>query len=156
MNENRPKSEIILYQTEDGATRVEVGLQDETVWLNLAQRADLFQRDKSSIFKHVQNIFAEGELSSAGTVANFAIVQSEGEREVAREIDHYNLDVIISVGYRVKSHRGTEFRISATQRLREFIIKGFTLDDDLASSSALTLNPQTAFSSTIAYLPLLE
>ena len=123
-------SEFILYQTEDGVTRIEVRLQDETVWLTLGQMADLFQRDKSGIFKHVQNIFEEGELFPRGTVANFAIVQSEGGREVAREIDHYNLDVIISVGYRVKSHRGTQFRIWATQRLREYIIKGFTLDDD--------------------------
>ncbi len=130
MTENQPTSEIILYQTEDGVTRVEVRLQNETVWLTLAQMADLFQRDKSSIFKHVQNIFEEGELPSEGTVANFAIVQSEGERKVARGIDHYNLDVIISVGYRVKSHRGTQFRIWATQRIREYIIKGFTLDDD--------------------------
>ena len=130
MNENQPKSEIILYQTEDGVTRVEVRLQGETVWLTLAQMAALFQRDRSGILKHVQNIFEEGELSATGTVANFALVQSEGGREVAREIDHYNLDVIISVGYRVKSHRGTQFRIWATQRLREYIIKGFTLDDD--------------------------
>jgi hypothetical protein len=130
MNENQPKSEIILYQTEDGVTRVEVRLQDETVWLTLAQMAELFQRDKTSVFKHVQNIFKEGELPSDRTVANFAIVQSEGGREVSREIDHFNLDVIISVGYRVKSHRGTQFRIWATQRLREYIIKGFTLDDD--------------------------
>ena len=130
MNENLPKSEIILYQTEDGVTRVEVRLQDETVWLTLVQMAELFQRDRSGILKHVQNIFEEGELSSTGTVANFALVQLEGGREVAREIDHYNLDVIISVGYRVKSHRGKQFRIWATQRLREYIIKGFTLDDD--------------------------
>ena len=122
MSKNQPNSEIILYQTEDGVTRVEVRLKDETVWLTLAQIAELFQRDKSSIFKHVQNIFEEGELLSEGTVANIAIVQSEGGREVSREIDHYNLDVIISVGYRVKSHRGTQFRIWATQRLREYMI----------------------------------
>ena len=130
MNKNQPKSEIILYQTEDGVTRVEVRLQDETVWLTVAQMAELFQRDRSSIFKHIQNIFEEGELSSERTVANFATVQIEGGREVSRETDHFNLDVIISVGYRVKSHRGTQFRIWATQRLREYIIKGFTLDDD--------------------------
>ena len=97
MNENQPKSEIILYQTEDGVTRVEVRLQGETVWLTLAQMADLFQRDRSGILKHVQNIFEEGELSATGTVANFALVQSEGGREVAREIEHYNLTVIISM-----------------------------------------------------------
>jgi hypothetical protein len=130
MNENDSKSEIILYQTEDGTTRVEVRLQDETVWLTVAQIAELFQRDRTSIFKHIQNIFEEAELSPEQTVANFATVQTEGKREVLREIDHFNLDVIISVGYRVKSHRGTQFRIWATQRLREYIIKGFTLDDD--------------------------
>jgi hypothetical protein len=130
MNANQPQSEIILYQTEDGVTRVEVRLQGETVWLSLAQMAKLFQRDRSSIFKHIQNVFEEGELSSERTVAKFATVQTEGGRAVSREMDHFNLDVIISVGYRVKSHRGTQFRIWATQRLREYIIKGFTLDDD--------------------------
>ncbi len=96
MNENQPKSEIILYQTEDGVTRVEVRLQDETVWLTVAQMAELFQRDRTSVFKHIQNIFDEGELSPERTVANFATVQTEGGREVSRDVDHFNLDVIIS------------------------------------------------------------
>jgi len=124
------ESQILLYQTEDGQTRLEVRLQKDTVWLSLNQMADLFQRDKSVISKHIKNIFEEGELSPDSTVANFATVQSEGSRQVTRDIETYNLDVIISVGYRVHSHRGTQFRIWATQRLREYIIKGFTLDDE--------------------------
>ena len=122
--------DVILYQTEDGRTRLQVRLQGETVWLSLNQLADLFQRDKSVISKHIRNVFAEGELRPEATVAKFATVQSEGGRTVEREIEFYNLDVIISVGYRVKSHRGTQFRIWATQRLREYIVKGFTMDDE--------------------------
>jgi hypothetical protein len=121
--------EFLLYQTEDGKTRVQVRLGQDTVWLSLNQMADLFQRDKSVISKHIANVFAEGELTTEGTVANFATVQQEGTREVTRSIEYYNLDVIISVGYRVKSLRGTQFRMWATQRLREYIVKGFTLDD---------------------------
>ena len=122
--------DLILYQTEDGRTRLQVRLDGETVWLSLNQLADLFQRDKSVISKHIRNVFAEGELSPGATVAKFATVQREGGRSVEREIEFYNLDVIISVGYRVKSHRGTQFRIWATQRLREYIVKGFTMDDE--------------------------
>jgi len=99
-------------------------------WLSLGQIAELFQRDKSVISRHIKNIFDEGELPPGGTVATSATVQREGSREVIREVEYFNLDVIISVGYRVKSHRGTQFRIWATQRLREYIIKGFTLDDE--------------------------
>ena len=122
--------DLILYQTEDGQTRLQVRLEGETVWLSLNQMADLFQRDKSVISKHIKNVFEEREFAPDSTVAKFATVQSEGGREVSREIEFYNLDVIISVGYRVKSHRGTQFRIWATQRLREYIIKGFTMDDE--------------------------
>jgi hypothetical protein len=125
-----PQSSLILYQTEDGQTKVEVRLVNETVWLSAGQMAELFQRDKSTISRHIDNIFAEGELTPEATVARFATVQTEGGREVTRDIEFYNLDVIISVGYRVKSHRGTQFRIWATKRLREFIVKGFTLDDE--------------------------
>jgi len=109
---------------------IEVRLENETVWLSLNQLADLFQRDKSVISKHIKNAFDEGELRSEATVAKFATVQTEGNQTVSREIEYYNLDVIISVGYRVKSQRGTQFRIWATQRLREYIVKGFTLDDE--------------------------
>ena len=122
--------EFLLYTTEDGIAKLEVQLVDETAWLSLTQMAELFQRDKSVISRHIKNIYEEGELSPQATVANLATVQQEGKRSVARDIEHYNLDVIISVGYRVKSHRGTQFRIWATQRLREYLIKGFTLDDE--------------------------
>jgi hypothetical protein len=123
-------SSLILYQTEDGQTRIEVRLLDETVWLSQAQMAELFNKDKRTISEHIQNIFKEGELTLEGTVRKFRIVQIEGTREVVREIDHYNLDAIISVGYRVTSHRGTQFRIWATARLKEYLIKGFALDDE--------------------------
>ena len=125
-----PPAAILLYQTEDGQTRLDVTLRDDTVWLSLNQLADLFQRDKSVISRHIKNIFDEGELVPEATVANFATVQPEGDRTVERQVEHFNLDVIISVGYRVKSHRGTQFRIWATQRLRDYLVKGFVLDDD--------------------------
>ena len=125
----RREAEFLLYQTEDGHTRVEVRFDGETAWLSLGQMAELFQRDKSVISRHIKNVFEEGELSPEGTVAKSATVQREGSREVTRDVEYFNLDVIISVGYRVKSHRGTQFRIWATQRLREYIIKGFALDD---------------------------
>ena len=122
--------EIIIYQTEDGLTRISVNLYEETVWLTLDQMAELFQRDKSTISRHIKNIFTEGELVREATVAKFATVQSEGDRQVERLIDYYNLDVIISVGYRVKSLRGTQFRIWAASVLKEYMIKGFALDDE--------------------------
>ena len=124
-------TELIIYQTEDGQTKIDVRMENETVWLSLDQMAELFQRDKSTVSRHIKNIFAEGELSESATVANFATVQSEGERAVSRNITHYNLDVIISVGYRVKSLRGTQFRIWANTILKEYLIKGFTMNDDL-------------------------
>ncbi|MEZ5314880.1 MAG: virulence RhuM family protein [Chlamydiales bacterium] len=130
MDSSLGDSSFILYQTEDSQTRVEVHLLDETVWLTQAQMAELFSKDKRTISEHIQNIFKEGELLTDSTVRNFRIVQKEGTREVSRLVDHYNLDVIISVGYRVKSHRGTQFRIWATARLKEYLIKGFTLDDE--------------------------
>jgi hypothetical protein len=125
------KSEIIMYQTADGLTKIEVELSGETVWLSLDQMADLFQRDKSTVSRHIKNIYTEGELDRGATVANFATVQKEGDRQVERLIDYYNLDVIISVGYRVKSLRGTHFRIWATTVLKEYIKKGFAMNDDL-------------------------
>ena len=123
-------AEILLYQADDGRTRLEVRFDGDTAWLSLGQLATLFQRDKSVISRHIKNVFDEGELKVEATVAKSATVQLEGPREVTREVEYFNLDVIISVGYRVKSHRGTQFRIWATQRLREFIVKGFTLDDE--------------------------
>lgn len=124
------KGEIIMYQTEDGLTEIQTTLVDDTVWLSIDQMAELFQRDKSTISRHIKNIYAEKELSEQGTVANFATVQTEGERQVARNITYYNLDVIISVGYRVKSLRGTQFRIWANGILKEYLKKGFAMDDD--------------------------
>lgn len=124
------KSEIILYQTTDGATKIDVRLEDETVWLNQNQLETLFQTDRTSIVKHIKNIYESGELSEEATCAKIAQVQQEGKRKVTRNISFYNLDLIISVGYRVQSHVATHFRIWATQRLREYIVKGFALDDE--------------------------
>jgi hypothetical protein len=124
-------SEIIIYQSEEGTTKVEVRMEGETVWLTLNQLVELFQKAKSTISEHIKNIFEEGELPfNEATVRKFRTVQNEGERTVERDLEYFSLDVIISVGYRVKSHRGTQFRIWATNRLREYIIKGFTLDDE--------------------------
>jgi len=123
-------SEIILYQTADGQTKIDVRLEDETVWLNQNQLEDLFQTDRTSIVKHIKNIYESGELSEEATCAKIAQVQMEGNRKVTRQISFYNLDLIISVGYRVQSHVATHFRIWATQRLREYIVKGFALDDE--------------------------
>jgi len=128
MEENT--SEIILYEANDGQTKVEVRFDDETVWLSLNQIAELFGRDKSVISRHLKNIFAEGELDESSTVAKNATVQIEGEREVKREIEYYNLDAVIAVGYRANSKTATQFRIWATKQLRELIVKGFVLDDE--------------------------
>ncbi len=122
--------EVVVYQTADGLTRIDVKFEDETVWLTLDQMSELFQRDKSTVSRHIRNAFSEGELNPSATVANFATVQTEGNRQIERQITYYNLDVIISVGYRVKSNTGTHFRKWATQRLKEYIIKGFTMDDE--------------------------
>ena len=121
---------MIIYTTEDGLTKIETTFDEDTVWLSIDQMAELFQRDKSTISRHIKNIYSEGELVREGTVAFFATVQMEGDRQVAREICYYNLDVIISVGYRVKSKRGTQFRIWATNILKEYMRKGFALDDE--------------------------
>ena len=129
MEDNR--GQILLYQTPDGESRIEVRLEGETVWLNLEQMAELFQRNKSTISRHIKNVFEEGELSADSTVAFFATVQTEGKRKVEREIAFYNLDMIISVGYRVHSYRGVQFRMWATKVLKEYIVKGFVLNDDL-------------------------
>lgn len=124
------KNEILMYTTEDGTVKIEVTMDSETVWLNLNQMCELFQRDKSVISRHIKNIFSEGELEQDSAVAFFATVQNEGGRNIERKIAYYNLDVIISVGYRVKSLRGTQFRKWALKILKEYMIKGFALDDD--------------------------
>ncbi|MEY2828763.1 MAG: hypothetical protein RIQ33_621 [Bacteroidota bacterium] len=123
-------SEIIIYQNPDGNIKIDVRLEEETVWLTIEQMATLFGKGRSTIAEHVANVYEEGELEQNPTCRKFRQVRNEGTREVERGIDHYNLDVIISVGYRVKSPQGTQFRIWATQRLKEYIIKGFALNDD--------------------------
>ena len=125
------KGLFLLYQTPDGESKIEVKLQDDTVWLSLDQMAELFQRNKSTISRHIKNVLEEGELLADSTIANFATVQNEGKRHVERQITYYNLDMIISVGYRVHSYRGVQFRIWATKVLKEYIVKGFALNDDL-------------------------
>lgn len=125
------ENEIIIYQTQDGQTKIDVRLENETVWLTQTQMAELFQTTKQNVSSHIKNIFEEGELSENSTVKDYLTVQQEGNRKVSRNISYYNLDVIISVGYRVKSLRGTQFRIWATQVLKEYMKKGFALNDDL-------------------------
>lgn len=124
------KSDILIYQNADGNIKIDVRLEEETVWLTQDQMATLFGKGRSTVAEHIGNVFEEGELEQNRTCRKFRQVRMEGNREVEREIDHYNLDVIISVGYRVKSPQGTKFRIWATQRLKEYIIKGFSLNDD--------------------------
>lgn len=125
------ENEIIIYQTQDGQTKIDVRIENETVWLTQNQMAELFQTTKQNISQHIKNIFEEGELTEDSTVKDYLTVQNEGSRKVSRNVTHYNLDVIISVGYRVKSLRGTQFRIWATQVLKEYMKKGFALNDDL-------------------------
>ena len=125
------KGQFLLYQTPDGDSQIEVKLQNDTVWLSLDQMAELFQRNKSTISRHIKNVLEDGELQEEATIANFATVQNEGTRKVERTIAYYNLDMIISVGYRVHSYRGVQFRIWATKVLREYIVKGFAMNDDL-------------------------
>jgi hypothetical protein len=122
-----PGGEFLFYQTEDGRTRLQVRVQDETVWLSLNQLAELFQRDKSVISRHINNVFDEGELVRERVVANYATTAADGK---TYQVEFFNLDVIISVGYRVKSPQGTQFRIWSTQRLKEYIVKGFAMDDE--------------------------
>ena len=123
-------TKIIIFKTEDEKISVDARFDEETAWLSLDQMATLFERDKSTVSRHIKNVYDEGELKQSATVAKIATVQTEGGRQVERQIEYYNLDVIISVGYRVKSLRGTQFRQWATKRLNEYIRKGFTLDDE--------------------------
>ena len=125
------KGQFLLYQTPNGDSQIEVKLQNDTVWLSLDQMAELFQRNKSTISRHIKNVLEDGELQEEATIANFATVQNEGTRKVERVIAYYNLDMIISVGYRVHSYRGVQFRIWATKVLKEYIVKGFAMNDDL-------------------------
>ena len=134
MNEQQNNGNIILYQTEDGKSRIEVTLCNDTVWLTADQMAELFQRNKSTISRHIKNVFEDGELQSDKVVAFFATTTQHGAikgKNQTHQVAYYNLDMIISVGYRVKSHRGVQFRIWATNVLREYLVKGFAMNDDL-------------------------
>lgn len=128
MNGQPNNGSIILYQTEDGKSRIEVTLCNDTVWLTADQMAELFQRNKSTISRHIKNVFEDGELNPDSVVAFFATTAADNKKY---QVAYYNLDMIISVGYRVKSHRGVQFRIWATQVLREYLVKGFAMNDDL-------------------------
>ena len=130
-NELAPKGgDILIYQTEGGQTKIQVRLEGETLWLNQADLAQLYQTTIPNINIHIKNIYEENELSPEATVKDYLIVQTEGNRQISRQVKHYNLDMILSIGYRVKSHIATHFRQWATQRLREYIVKGFVLDDE--------------------------
>lgn len=126
-------SEILIYQNSEGSIKIDVRLEEESVWLTQAQLCELFQKSKATISEHIKNVFEEGELSESSVVRNFRTTAADGKNY---DTNFYNLDVIISVGYRVKSHQGTQFRIWATQRLKEYIIKGFTLNDDRFKSGS--------------------
>ena len=127
-NQNNPQAPIAIYQTADGAISTEVRLEGETVWLTQKQMAALFDKNVMTINQHIANVFAEGELDAEATIRKFLIVRQEGKRQVERDIEHYNLDVIISVGYRVKSKQGTQFRIWASRILKDFLVKGYALN----------------------------
>ena len=129
-DDEAPQSSIILYQTEDGRTRIQCRFENETIWLTQALIAELFQTGCPNVNEHLVNIFDEGELSREATIRKFRIVRSEGTREVSAKIEHYSLPAILAVGYRVRSHRGTQFRQWATARLSEYLVKGFTMDDE--------------------------
>ena len=122
--------EILIYQTDDGQTNIEVKIEDDTVWLTQQQMSELFQTSRTNVVEHIKHIYEEGELDGISTCRNFRQVRKEGNREVTRQIPHYNLDMIISLGYRIKSVIATRFRQWATKRLKEYMIKGFTIDDE--------------------------
>lgn len=124
------KTDILIYQTEDGNTKVDVRLANETVWMTQKAIAELYQKGINTINEHIKNIYAEGELQESATIRKNRIVQTEGQREVEREISFYNLEMILAIGYRVRSHRGTQFRKWATEHLNEYLVKGFTMDDE--------------------------
>jgi len=129
LDEHIPRSELVLYQTEDGRTRIECRFENESIWLTQTLMAELFQIGVPSVNEHIKGIYDEGELSREATIRKFRIVRREGSREVSREIEHYSLEAILAVGYRVRGLRGTQFRQWATARLSEFLVKGFVLDD---------------------------
>ena len=138
------ETQIVIYKAKDGQTKLDVQLKDETVWLNLAQLTEHFQRDKSVISRHINNVFEEGELSRSSTVAKYATVQTEGSRQIKRKIEFFNLDVIISVGYRIKSKRGTQFRIWANQIIKDYLVKGYVLNEKRLTETQNRLDEVTS------------
>lgn len=148
--------QIAIYQTEDGQTQIDVRMEKDTLWLTLLQMAELFDRDKSVISRHLKNIFDTGELPREATVAKSATVQIEGGRHVSREIEYFNLDAVISVGYRVNSIKGTQFRIWATQRLREYLVQGYTLNQSRFDQNAAELQQALALIRKAARSPELS
>lgn len=128
--EATPASDLILYKTEDGKTRIQCRFEEENLWLSQAQIGDLYQKDVKTINEHLLNIYAEKEIAEISTIRKFRIVRIEGKREVAREISHYSLQAILAVGFRVRSQRGTQFRQWANERLSEYLVKGFAMDDE--------------------------
>ncbi|PJE64375.1 MAG: cell filamentation protein Fic [Candidatus Ryanbacteria bacterium CG10_big_fil_rev_8_21_14_0_10_43_42] len=135
MKNKQANNQIIIYEGDKGQPKLEVRIKDETVWLTQTQLVELFQSSKANISEHIKNIYLEKELTPESTVRKFRTVQKEGDREVSRDIEHYNLDLIISLGYRVKSHIATQFRIWATTRLREYLVQGFTMNDEFLKNN---------------------
>jgi hypothetical protein len=136
MTSDAPQSSILLYRTEDGRTRIQCRFEDETIWLTQAQIAELFDKDVRTVNEHLVNVFDEGELDRGATIRKFRIVRLEGSRTVERDLDHFRLEAILAVGYRVRSSRGTQFRQWATARLSEYLVKGFTMDDERLKNPA--------------------
>ena len=124
------ETSILIYQTEDGDTKIDVRLENETVWMTQKAIAERYQKSVNTINEHIKNIYAESELQELATIRKNRIVQTEGKRDVEREVSFYNLEMILSIGYRVRSHRGTQFRQWATERLNEYLVKGFTMNDE--------------------------
>jgi hypothetical protein len=139
---DKPNSEILIYQAADGRRRIDVRLQDETVWLTQKLISELFQKDVRTINEHIKNIYEEGDLEPQATIRKFRIVQTEGTRHVHRLVDFYNLDMILAVGYRVRSPRAVQFRQWATARLSEYLVKGSTLDDERPNGGGWRLKPR--------------
>lgn len=155
MNEEQ-QTPIIIYQDADQAVEVRLDTRQDTVWLNQQQLAELFGRDVRTVNEHIQNVYAEGELEREATIRKFRIVRQEGERQVSRAIEHYNLDVIISVGYRVKSPQGTRFRQWATRVLREHLVQGWTLNRQRFETNARELEAAMALVRKTAQSPALD
>ena len=148
--------QIEIFQTEDGETEIQIRLQQDTLWLSQAQLAQLFEKDVRTVNEHIKNILKDGELAEDSTIRKFRIVRQEGKRKVRREIDHYNLDMAISVGYRVNSRKGTQFRIWATQRLREYLEKGYTLNKNRFEQNAAELEQALSLIKKAAESPQLN